>query len=302
MGAPTDNTIFTEMKCGTNFAYILNDNSHFLTTEYKVLQSQTGGSFLRSMKMTCNGKIELYYMTDGCKAFSALAPVLSADRFLAVTGSLLDAVAEVKNNGFLVCRNLDIALEKIYIDIATYKVRLVYLPISRSFFRDDAQFENVLRAELVKIIDNRADKELPGLKQLETDLTDYMLSLEETTFRLKGGAIRGCPQTAAAPESVVQFMYLVTMNAPRIELKVTKDEFIIGKKFSEVDGVVAFNRMISRVHCKICKTGSEYTVTDLKSANGTFINRTRLIPEQAYPLKNGDVLRLANTDFQVIIR
>lgn len=297
-----DNEIFTEIKCGTNFAYILNDSSRFLTTEYKVLQSQTKGCFLRSMKMTYNGKTELYYMTDGCKAFSTLTPVLSTDRFLAVAGNLLDAISEVKNNGFLACRNLDIEFEKIYIDISTYKVRLVYLPVDTPLFEDDSEFENELRAGLIKAIDNRADKNAPELKRLSADLADGTLTLEEIAIRLRGGSVRREVSPSVSPVFQEQSMYLVTMNAPRIELKVTKDEFIIGKKVSQVDGAVTFNRMISRVHCKVSRKIDGYKVTDLNSANGTFINQERLTPEQAYPVKNGDVVRMANTDFQVIIK
>ena len=302
MGASADDTMFTEMKCGTNFAYILNDNSRFLTTEYKVLQSQTGGSFLRSMKMSYNGKTELYYMTDGCKTFDALAPVLDADRFLTAAGNLLDAVGEVKNNGFLVCRNLDIRFDKIYVELSTYKIRLVYLPAAQPFFRDDGEFENELRAGLVKMIDDRADRELPSLRRLAADLADNMLSLEETAVRLRGGEIRRSSGGAEIPELAGTSVHLAAMSAPHMEIKVTKDPFVIGKKAAAVDGAVTFNPMISRVHCRICQAGGGYTVTDLKSSNGTFINNVRLTPEQAYPLKNGDILRLANTDFQVVIR
>ena len=302
METSIDNAIFTELKCGTNFAYILNDNGRFLTTEYKVLQSQAGGCFLRSMKMMYNGKTELYYMTDGCKPFSVVASALDTDRFLAVAGNLLNAVSEVKNNGFLTCRNLDIAFEKIYIDISTYKVRLVYLPVDAYLFQDDTEFENELRASLIKEIDNRADKNASELKRLSSDLADGMLTLEEASVRLKGGAVQREPAQNVSSVSAAQTMYLVTMNAPRIELKITKDDFIIGKKVSAVDGAVTFNRMISRVHCSVGRTENGYTVKDLQSANGTFINEERLIPERAYPVKKGDVVRLANTDFQVIIR
>lgn len=295
--------IFTEIKCGANLAYILKDSAHFLTTEYKVLQSRTGGCFLKSMKMTYNGRTELYYMTEEYKTFAVLAPVLDTGRFLTVAGNLLDAVAEVKDNGFLSCRNLDISPDKIYIDLTTYKVRLVYLPVSEPFFPDDAEFENELRDVLLGALDGRADKETQEIRGLADDLKDRTMKLEETALRLRGGAVRREMSAAVIPGAAsLKTMHLVTMNAPRVELKVTKDEFVIGKKVSEVDGAVTFNRMISRVHCKIRRKDGAYTVTDLRSANGTYVNRTRLIPEQAYPVKNGDVIRLANTDFQVIIR
>ena len=62
-----------------------------------------------------------------------------------------------------------------------------------------------------------------------------------------------------------------------------------------------FNKMISRSHCRINKRGSQYTITDLQSANGTYVNKVKLQPNQPHPINNGDVIRLANSDFQVSI-
>ena len=59
--------------------------------------------------------------------------------------------------------------------------------------------------------------------------------------------------------------------------------------------------MISRMHCKIIRQGEQYAVVDLKSANGTYLNGIRLQANQATPIKNGDVIRLANSDFRVVI-
>lgn len=315
--AVSTETIFTEMKCGANLAYLLNDNSHFLTTEYKVLQSQSRGCFLRGVRMMYNGKTELYYMTEGCRAFSVLAPMLGTDRFLTAAGSLLDAVCEVKTNGFLSCGKLDTRLDKIFIDIATYKVRLVYLPVDMPFFADDEAFENELRANLLKVIEKRQDRDVSALQRLSLDLADGTLTLEEMAVRLRGGAVMreseisgssvssGISGAAGSERAAVPgtpSMCLVTMNAPRAELRITKGSFTIGKKVSAVDGAVTFNRMISRVHCRVDKVDTGYTITDLNSANGTFLNQERLSPGQVYPVKNGDVVRLADTDFQVVIR
>lgn len=76
----------------------------------------------------------------------------------------------------------------------------------------------------------------------------------------------------------------------------------IGKKASEVDGVISFNKSISRVHCRINSSANGYSITDLESANGTYVNRVRLKANQTMPIKDGDVIRLANSDFQVAIR
>ena len=96
---------------------------------------------------------------------------------------------------------------------------------------------------------------------------------------------------------ILQIPHQVT----RFEIVVDKDEFVIGKSEIQVDGFVPFNKAISRKHCKICRSGNLYTIIDLTSANGTFVNKRRLQPNQPHPIKNGDVIRLANSDFQIEI-
>lgn len=81
---------------------------------------------------------------------------------------------------------------------------------------------------------------------------------------------------------------------------IVKDNFIIGKNASIVDGVVSFNKMISRVHCKIIKNSEQYYVEDMQSSNGTYINHIKLQPHQLYKIKEGDIIRLANMDFRVV--
>jgi pSer/pThr/pTyr-binding forkhead associated (FHA) protein len=49
---------------------------------------------------------------------------------------------------------------------------------------------------------------------------------------------------------------------------------------------------VSRRHARILQKPDGVYIEDLNSTNFTFLNRTRLIPGQAYPLKNGDEIRL----------
>ena len=73
MNALLENNNITEIECGSNFAYVLNDNNLFLSTEYKVLQSRSGGCFVKCMKMTYNGEIQLYYLTEAYRPKYRLA-------------------------------------------------------------------------------------------------------------------------------------------------------------------------------------------------------------------------------------
>lgn len=139
--------------------------------------------------------------------------------------------------------------------------------------------------------------------QFSADLSNGTLSIENLYTRIKGGKSAIIDSTSGKTTSPnVEKLRIIAMNAPtRIEIEVTKDNFVIGKKAEVCDGIIGFNKMISRSHCKISKKGSQYIVIDLQSANGTYVNNVRLQPNQPSPIKNGDVIRLANSDFQVRI-
>lgn len=67
MNALIENNYIKEIECGSNFSYILNDNSTFLSTEYKVLQSQANSCFVKCMKMMYNGKVPTILSHEGIK-------------------------------------------------------------------------------------------------------------------------------------------------------------------------------------------------------------------------------------------
>jgi len=59
---------------------------------------------------------------------------------------------------------------------------------------------------------------------------------------------------------------------------------------------------ISRRHARVTARGSQFYIEDLGSANGTIINgRTRLKPQEPYPLVNGDVLKIGETTLKFAV-
>jgi len=55
----------------------------------------------------------------------------------------------------------------------------------------------------------------------------------------------------------------------------------------------------SRQHCLITFENSEVNVEDLNSANGTFVNRTRVYPGQKRPLSPNDIIQVGTVQLKL---
>ena len=74
--------------------------------------------------------------------------------------------------------------------------------------------------------------------------------------------------------------------------------FKIGKDRNKVDYCIFDNSAISRVHTKIMRKEEAYYIVDLHATNGTFLNNIQISPEYEMKLNNGDVIRLADEEFE----
>ena len=295
MNVLTEKGILTEMECGSNVSYVLKDNSSFLSTEYKVLQSQKKDCFVRSVRMTHNGQIQLYYLTSSYKSLSSLADTLNAGEFVTLVNNLFTNVLDVRDNGFLSCKNIDISFDRIYVDLNTFKVRLVYLPLKAHLFDDEVSFENELKAGLVRLIASGRSLNSPQVLGLAADLQNGLFALADVKKRMSHLSSDGMTASFTG-------IYLSAYNTPSpFEIFVNKPEFLIGQAKTN-DAAITFDRTVSRVHCKISFDNGDFRITDLQSKNGTFLNRERLRPKEDYVLKNGDTVRISDIVFTVRIR
>lgn len=304
MNSLIQNGLLVELPCGSNFSYILNDNNLFLSTEYKVLQSQGSNCLLKCMKMKYNGKTQLFYVVNSNKSLLSVMSSITPENFLIIVSNLFSSILTVKNNGFLNCQNIDISFSHIFVDVNTYKVNLIYVPVEKGMFDDYASFENELRTSLIKAITAFSSFATPQLLRLQSDLADGTKTLEDVLDGISNG--KGPSRRATSPtigKSILdQKARLVAMNAPKpTEFAINKDSFLVGRNPGSVDGVISFNGMVSKIHCRIDKYRNKYTITDLKSANGTYINKAKIEANKPYYIKNGDIIRLANSDFQFVI-
>ncbi len=86
-----------------------------------------------------------------------------------------------------------------------------------------------------------------------------------------------------------------------------KDEVMIGREdpisevFPDVDltALGGLEKGVSRKHAVIHHAGVDYTVEDMGSTNGTFINRKRIQPHAPETIKPGDEVRFGKLSLSV---
>lgn len=105
--------------------------------------------------------------------------------------------------------------------------------------------------------------------------------------------------TVLLAQNRVDFMALKSTNQnPEIIIVPDKYPFVIGKSKRSSDYRVSSD-VISRVHARInCELG-EFSIEDLNSTNGTFVNDERLKPHEIKEIERGDVVKLADLEFSV---
>ena len=79
---------------------------------------------------------------------------------------------------------------------------------------------------------------------------------------------------------------------------INKPVFRIGKERSYVDCFISNNGAISRSHADIISRGHRYFICDRNSTNKTYRNGYMLTPEDEVEIFDGDILQLANEEFE----
>lgn len=290
------------MNYGTNIAFLLNDNSDYLATEHKIVQSQSEISLVECIQTTFNEKTQLFYITKSYSPLTHLLPHLNSSQFEMILNDVLTNILRIKQNGFLTCESTDISFDHIYIDEKSLKTYLLYIPCRKRLYPTAFDFESYLKEQLTVLPDKFSQLNSVKMRQIIGLFNDGKHDLETIHNYLKTQNIPVNEQKPREQNAAVNLV-LVAVNAPtQFEIAVTKNEYIIGRSKNGVDCTVPFNKAIGRRHCKVCRVAGGYTITDLESANGTFLNHQRLIPNKSYPIKSGDSIRLSNSEFTVEMR
>lgn len=126
---------------------------------------------------------------------------------------------------------------------------------------------------------------------------EQMANFGETTS-LGGGAIGETTVLNAInnPAQMITPHLIRKKNNEKISLN--KPVFRVGKERSYVDYFIGDNTAISRSHANFIIREGEYFVIDTNSTNHTFVNGIMIQSNVETAITHGDIIRLANEDFE----
>jgi hypothetical protein len=128
----------------------------------------------------------------------------------------------------------------------------------------------------------RVNPELTRLRRRSGE-THELLTLSERTLQIQ---IRGLSESIIFEEGTSVVLGRIDLSTPDMA------------RF-DLTRFGGHERGVSRAHCVIAYRNAQFFVTDLNSANGTFVNRKRLQPNEACLLNDGDELTLGSLTMTV---
>lgn len=299
------NEVFYEEKTANEIAVTFNAPEYFSANGYSALANSVQFGFVPCSQTMFDGKIKLIYNVAAFTSLYEMLPYMTPDMFERVSANLINKLQILRNNRYLRCENVYLSTDKIFVNTNTMDVYLVYLPLETNDTTDYMpMFEKKLREKLDSFV-----SKYPNLKRVEVPAAPPVAPVAPPPVA-PVVAPHAAPVTPAVPpvhniEPVVSVptsrlsgvSYVFRSNCSSPDIRITSDEFVIGKSQSRVDGVVSGSNLVSRVHCKaILKDGACY-IMDLNSLNGTCLNGRRINPGEMYKLVEGVRISIADMDF-----
>lgn len=297
------NSFIREERYSTNINYFLETENIFYEVGYKVLRNKENSGFIKCNKVIHNGKIKLVYNTSKYKNLEEVIINSSVDTVITVINKLMRVAISVKDNGFIEYKNIISNLKNIFVDENNLNVYFIYLPIVNTD-RTDKMFIDEIKRNILKVMDFNSYLRGVQVNNLRFNLTTNK-TLEEILYDMDNTSNKNIVKTidnkGLMIDSVSKSIALKGINTPiDINILIDKERYLIGSSREYADGVITFNKAISRRHSMILKEMNDYYIVDVGSANGTYLNGVRINKNIKMKIKNGDIIKIANSEFRII--
>lgn len=240
---------------------------------------------------------------------SFLKSDISYDQFSNVILQIIEALQSCESHGIR-CGNLELNSDLAFFDFGNQRVRLIYWPlISLSSYSNIPSFfmelgsiytakdkDSAYRVRYLQFFDSRAKFSLDKLKEYVEE------SRKEWHMAQSGGRKQRVTTNAGEKNiSILPTMplrnYSIRRASTNTVIEITHYPFCIGRKPEYCDYAIEDNGFVSKRHVSILLKNGQAYIRDNGSANGTYLNGTKLFPNQEMELPAGATIRIGNEDF-----
>ena len=147
------------------------------------------------------------------------------------------------------------------------------------------------------VFTNEQNQQTPIESTLSQPILRINTNFGETTV-LGGGVPGETTVLTAAQTAAQQPVPHIIRQKNNEKILINKPRFRIGKEKSYVDYFISDNTAISRSHADIVTVDNTYFIIDMNSTNHTFINGNMIQSGDQVQVNHGDILKLANEEFE----
>lgn len=265
------------------------------------------------VKVVHDGCDRVMYEKEQLHNLCEIVPTLTNSELAIALKQFCANMLAIEDTDYIAMTAIDVKYERLLYDTKQKAIRMIVLPVQAPCdFHDGESWGNAFRRMLLMLF-HTIFKESPEKYQEayyaimdetknDKDVLIYMHDYSFGVQKVEEKAVEEQTKETKKEETAVRKLRLEHTGAlGSLIFVVTKPEYILGKASNSADGVIPSTDMISRRHCVIYQAQDRYTVEDLGSTNGTKINGYRIDPGQRFYLNHGDVLSLADVDFNVVI-
>ncbi len=127
--------------------------------------------------------------------------------------------------------------------------------------------------------------------------TRYYQTLEHQTSLLNGKDATVCLSGSRSPFVPPQCLVLHVRRGQETEqVPITGKTFTIGRSREDAH-YLDDSAGVSRLHCEIARKENLWTVKDLGSKNGSFLNGAPMVPYKEYSFQVGDILKIIRSEY-----
>lgn len=291
-----------------HIAYTFENGENISPLGNRVMNKINRDNIMNYSTITYNGRTKLLYNIEDLKPLASVIESLPEAEVIAYMKQFIDIIGTVYNNDFINIWAIDVNFVRLYYSSKSRLLKCIILPVNDDCdFHENMTWQQKYRNSLAmfcsQIFRTNPDKYaelfyvIMDMSKSEIELTQWFQKFDFGVTRV-GDVVSNTDNNIIETVSGVLFLEH-SSEMGNLIFRITQKEFIIGKSANNAQGVINISSSVSRKHCVIRKMDGSYTLEDLGSSNGTFLNGFGLEAGNQYYINNGDMIQIADVVFNV---